>query len=101
MSDPKTQGQIVTVTIFGQEYSIRGKGDEEHIRQVAAYVDERMNLIQDQTSITSPARLAILTALNIADELYTLRREKDRIFNEFEEKTRELSDALNQGMSEV
>jgi len=101
MSDSRNQGQPVTVTIYGQDYPIRGRGDEEHIRNVAKYVDDRMTLIEEQTSVTSPARLAILTALNIADELFSLRREKERIVNEFEEKTRELSDVLSQGMSEV
>jgi len=101
MSDPHGPGQPVTVTIYGQEYPIRGRGDEEHIRRVADYVDERMALIQEQTQVSSPARLAILTALNIADELFIARREKNRIVSEFEEKTKELSEVLNQGINEA
>ncbi len=101
MNDPRNQGQPVLVTIYGQEYPIRGRGDEEHIREVAQYVDERMTQIEEQTSVTTPARLAILAALNIADELFTLRREKERIVNEFEEKTKELSEVLNEGIHEV
>jgi cell division protein ZapA len=101
MSDSRTQGQPVMVKIYGQEYPIRGRGDEEHIKRVAQYVDERMAQIEEQSSVTTPARLAILAALNIADELFTLRREKERIVNEFEEKTRELSEVLSQGINEA
>jgi len=101
MSDQRSQGQPVTVTIYGQEYPIRGRGDEERIRSVAKYVDERMMQIEEQTSVSSPTRLAILAALNIADELFTLRREKERIVSEFEEKAKELAEALNQGMNEA
>ncbi len=101
MNEHRNQGQPVKVIIYGQEYPIRGRGDEEHIRQVARFVDERMSMIEEQTTASTPARLAILAALNIADELFTLRREKERLLTEFEEKTRELSEVLNQGMNEA
>ncbi len=100
MSENRLKGPPVKVIIYGQEYPIRSRGDEEHIRQVAKFVDERMAMIEEQTSASTPARLAILAALNIADELFNLRREKERLITEFEEKTRELSEVLNQGMNE-
>ncbi|MBM3328267.1 MAG: cell division protein ZapA [Calditrichaeota bacterium] len=93
--------ETVSVTIFGQEYPIRASGDVDYIRNVARFVDERMTLVEEQTAIRTPARIAILAALNIADELFTLRREKDRILSEFEEKARELSEALNQGINNL
>lgn len=101
MSELRSQGQPVKVIIYGQEYPIRGRGDEDHIRKVAQFVDERMAQIEEQTTVSTPARLAILAALNIADELFALRRENQLILNEFEEKTRELSEVLSQGMNEV
>jgi len=101
MNEPRSKGQPVKVIIYGQEYPIRARGDEDHIRQVAKFVDERMAMIEEQTTAMTPARLAILAALNIADELFTLRREKERLLSEFEEKTRELSEVLNQGINEA
>ena len=102
---PKADGdntdRAVKVTIYGQEYPIRGRGNEEYIRKVACYVDERMVQIEEQTSISSPARLAILAALNIADEFFALQQEKDQLLSEFESKAREISDYLNRGMNEV
>ncbi|MBM3327404.1 MAG: cell division protein ZapA [Calditrichaeota bacterium] len=99
MNNPQIQSPLITVNIYGQEYPIRGNSDEEYIRSVARYVDECMLRIEEQTSIKTPTRLAILAALNIADELFTIKREKERILLEFEEKARELSDVLNQSIS--
>ncbi len=68
---------------------------------VARYVDERITQINEQTSITSPVRLAVIAALNIADELFTLQHEKEELLGELEEKAREISEYLNQGLSEI
>lgn len=101
MTDKDSTDMVVKVTIYGQEYPIRGRGDVEYIKQVARHVDERMVQIEEQTSVSSPARLAILAALNIADELFTIQRERDQLLSEFEAKAREISEYLNRGMNEV
>jgi cell division protein ZapA len=100
MTEQDSSDKAVKVTIYGQEYPIRGRGDLEYIKKVARYVDDRMVQIEEQTSITSPSRLAILAALNIADELFTLQRERDQLLNDFETKAREISEYLNREMSE-
>ena len=101
MAETNKQNQAVRVTIYGQEYPIRGRGDEEYIKKVARFVDDRMLQIEDQTAINSPARLAILAALNIADELFRSRQDKDQLVSELESKAREISENLNQGMTEI
>ena len=100
MAEQDSSDKAVKVTIYGQEYPIRGRGDLEYIKKVARYVDERMIQIEEQTSITSPSRLAILAALNIADELFSLQRERDQLLSDFEAKAREISEYLNREMSE-
>jgi len=101
MTIQENQGSTIKVAIYGQEYPIHGHGDEEYIRRVARYVDEKMTQIEDKTSVNSPARLAILAALNITDELFTLQKDREHLLSEFEEKTRALSEQLNQGLNEV
>ena len=64
-----------TVNIFGQEYSVRGGADGEHVQRVAAYVDERMREVARSSNQVSSVRVAILAAMNIADELLRVRRE--------------------------
>lgn len=63
-----------TVEIYGQKYTVRSDDDPEHVERVAAYVDERMRDVARASSQVTSVRVAILAALNIADELF---RERD------------------------
>jgi len=101
MADKGSTENAVKVTIYGQEYPIRSRGNVEYIRKVARYVDEQMYQIEEQTAVKSPSRLAILAALNIADKLFELQDDKDQLLSDFEAKAREISEYLNRGMNEV
>ncbi|MFH0765635.1 MAG: cell division protein ZapA [Calditrichota bacterium] len=98
LNDRAHQSRPIVVKIFGQEYPIRARGDEEYIKRVAQYVDERMSLIEEQSSAITPTRLAVLAALNIADELFQLRVEKERQIQEFEAKARQLAEYLEKNL---
>jgi cell division protein ZapA len=65
-----TDVSVTTVQIFGQEYKIRGFEDKSYVQRVAGFVDERMRELSQASSSLSQERLAVLTALNIADELF-------------------------------
>lgn len=65
--------ESIQVEIFGQTYSLKAANDREYIRQLAAFVDARMKEVQKGTGTSDIYRIAILTALNIADELHRLR----------------------------
>jgi cell division protein ZapA len=66
------------VQIFGHVYHLRGSEDPEHARRVARLVDERMNAIADQMATADSFRIAVLAALNIADEYLRLQGRHDR-----------------------
>lgn len=66
----------VKVDIFGQTYPIQGELDEAYIRQIAAYVDEKMRLISEMARTVDTQRVAVLAAISIADELHRLREER-------------------------
>ena len=59
----------IKVEIFGTSYLLRGESDIEYMQELASYVDRKMREIQQETGIISPTKIAILAALNIADEL--------------------------------
>ncbi len=65
----------VQVEIFGNIYSIRGAADAAHIKELASFVDAKMSEVQKATGTGDPLRVAILTALTIADELHLLKAE--------------------------
>lgn len=60
----------LSVEIFGQTYKIKGEGDPKALNRVAEYVDSKMHMISDQVATPDPLKIAILTALNIADEYF-------------------------------
>jgi len=68
-----SEGQVVPVEIHGQRYSIRTALDPEYVAQLAAYVDEKMRAASDSAAPTDSLRLAVLAALNVADELFRCR----------------------------
>ncbi len=57
---------IVSINILGSEYKIKGDSDAEHIGNVASFVDLKMREMEGKG--VSPKKIAILAALNIADE---------------------------------
>jgi cell division protein ZapA len=61
-------GEYVTVEIYDQLYHLSGQ-DPEHIRGLAAYVDSKMRAVAAQGRTADSLRVAVLAALNLADEL--------------------------------
>ena len=70
MSD---SGVVIPVEIRGQRYPIRSSLDPEYVSRLALYVEEKMGAAADSTPTGDPLRLAVLAALNIADELFRCR----------------------------
>jgi cell division protein ZapA len=62
--------QTVEVTILGRRIRIRSDDDDDYIREVADYVNERMEEVQKATQTTASMNVAILVAMNIADDLF-------------------------------
>ncbi|MDI6786534.1 MAG: cell division protein ZapA [bacterium] len=62
------------VEIFGNVYTIRGDENPEYVSMLARYVDEKMRNITQKTSTISTGKIAILVALNIADELFKTKK---------------------------
>jgi cell division protein ZapA len=63
----------VQVTIFNQTYSLRSISGAEHVRGIAQMVDERMKQIASHITTHDVSRIAVLVALNIADEMENLK----------------------------
>jgi cell division protein ZapA len=83
-------GRIITVEIFGQSYPIRSALDEQYVVELAAFVDQRMRDASDAVPSGDVVRLAILAALNIADELARCRTDHDITHGSLTERTARL-----------
>jgi len=60
--------QTVTVNIYGEQYAVKTDDEPEYVEQVAHYVDTKMKEIADAGKVVTTSKIAILAALNIADE---------------------------------
>jgi len=98
MSDE--QSRVVHVTIYGQQYPIKGNANEEYIRKIAAYVDSKMREVETQIQVKSSLKIAILSALNIAAELFSVQEEKEQLVTQFEEKAQELNNFIEQSLKD-
>ena len=70
---PETR--VITVEVAGQRYPIRSKLDTEYVAELAAYVDNKIRVAADAAPASDGVGLAVLAALNIADELFRARKQ--------------------------
>jgi cell division protein ZapA len=65
------------VEIFGAVYHVRGSENGERLQELAAVVDRKMREVAQQVTTVDTARIAILAALNLSDELFRCRRDRE------------------------
>lgn len=90
----------VKVSIYGSEYVIKGDTSADHVRAVARYVDQKMREVNNQGMIKSPLKVAILAALNIADEYFKARDEQRQDLDSMEQRIQKLVDLVHQKTSQ-
>ena len=88
----------VKVKIFGNIYNIQGDAHPEYILQLAEYVNDKMEEVNSSISNANHVQIAILAALNIADELFQQREMKQGMSGALEQKTRALISMLDEGI---
>jgi len=87
----------IKITIFGQEYSVKAPADPTYIKKIAEYVDIKMREVQSGFSSTqSSNRIAILSAMNITDELFNAKKKGDSNSNEVQEKITSLIELIDE-----
>ena len=90
------EGNQIKITIFGQEYSVKAPADPTYIKKIAEYVDTKMREVQAGFSSTqSSNRIAILSAMNITDELFNARKKGDSDDSDIEEKITSLIELID------
>jgi cell division protein ZapA len=89
----------VRVEIFDQAYNLRGS-DPEYILKLAEYVDSKMRAVAEATNTIDTVRLAVLAALNIADEYHLLQRNQNSGATDYQKRAHLLSDALDEVLGE-
>lgn len=93
--------QGTPVQIFGQVYRLRSDEDADRVRQIAEMVDQRMNRIADRGASADNYRIAVLAALELADELHALRERHSVLQGQVGAKSSSLAALLDKAVKEA
>ena len=92
----------VKVSIMGQEYNVRTDANPKYIKKVAKFVEDRMKEIQDAApDTTSQLRIAVLAAMNVTDEYFSIMQKKNEAIDKLESKTIAITEFIEQKISEL
>lgn len=86
----------IRVEIYDQEYHMRGELDPEYIQKLAKFLDARMRSIAERTHTVDSLRVAILAALNLADEYHQLKAKYETTTKRVDQKVGEYNEVLDQ-----
>jgi cell division protein ZapA len=100
MPVPTAVSGSVRVEIFDQVYNLRGS-DADYIVKLAEYVDGKMRAVSQQTATVDSVRLAVLAALNIADEYHLLKRRLEPVSPEARQRASKLASALDEVLEDT
>jgi len=86
-------GQI-RVNIFGTEYSLRSDDNENYIKEIARYLDQKMREVDKNNSIKSSSKISVLAALNVVDELFQEQKYKEKLLNQLNEEAKKINHSI-------
>jgi cell division protein ZapA len=91
----------IRVSIYDQVYYIKSGTDRAYMEEVARYLDQKMNAIASRTQTVDSFRVAVLAALHIADELFRLKQEHERLENGVRTKASQYTALLDEALEPV
>ena len=88
----------VDVEIFGAVYHVKGEQDRDYLLRLASIVDQKMKEIGQQVPMVDSGKIAILAALNLADELLQCNDQQEGERGDIMEKVAELTGVLTEAL---
>jgi cell division protein ZapA len=88
--------KALEVEILGQKFTISSDAEENYMLKVAGYVDEKMQELSRSSKPLAKANIAVLAALNIADEYHRLKDTHDTILSRLNQLSKKLSTTLTE-----
>ena len=93
--------RVVTVEIAGQRYPIRSALDERYVAELAAYVDGKMRAAAEAAPASDLLGLALLVALNVADDYFRARQQGSSARGELNERAMRLEQLVDEVLAQV
>lgn len=101
MADFSMERKRIQVQIFGMEYSLKSDMDEEYVKQVADYVDSKIKQFAENNRVKSQTKIAVLAALNIADELFRLKEKYVDLLKSVESQSKDTITQVDQVLKDL
>ena len=94
--------KVLKVKILGQDYVVRSSAGQKYLNEVSAYVNEKMEeIMASGIDDSQQLRIAVLAAMNITDELFSFKKEKENFVNKVEAKTRAITEFIDNRIEEI
>lgn len=88
--------KTLEIEIYGQKYTVKADADESYMQQVAAYVDEQMRSLARGMKTATPAKLAILVALNVAHRMFQAEAQREEGVADLERRAQHLMESIEE-----
>jgi len=98
---PRDGKNVVQVQILGQQLPLRTEADPSYTMELAEFVDTKMREVTKMLPVASVSKVAILASLNIADELFKERANKQRSGTNVYDRAAQLSRRLDEVLGEA
>ena len=94
--------KVLKVKILGQDYVVRSSAGQKYLNEVSIYVNEKMEEIKASgIDDSQQLRIAVLAAMNITDELFSYKKEKQQFVDKVEAKTMAITEFIDNRIAEI
>jgi len=94
--------KVLKVNILGQDYVVRSSAGQKYLNEVSAYVNEKMEeIMASGIDDSQQLRIAVLAAMNITDELFSYKKEKQKFVDKVESKTLAITEFIDNRIKEI
>ena len=94
--------KVLKVKILGQDYVIRSSAGQKYLNEVSAYVNEKMEeIMASGIDDSQQLRIAVRAAMNITDELFSYKKEKQKFVDKVEAKTLAITEFIDNRIAEI
>ena len=94
--------KVLKVKILGQDYVVRSSAGQKYLNEVAVYVNEKMEeIMASGIDDSQQLRIAVLAAMNITDELFSYKKDKQKFVDKVEAKTLAITEFIDNRIAEI
>ncbi len=88
-----------SVEVYGYTFNVKSDLNRKQVQEIAEYVDAKMKDLAEKLKVSSTSRLAVMAAINIAEEFYRIKSEQNELSEAIEKKSAKLIQLVEDSMT--